>query len=151
MKPSNPLSPTSSVVRIRPLLLAGALALLLPLIAPKTARAQEPAPCEDAVATANNHFLFGRFDEAIKLLEDCLGQQAFSVEEKPEVYKLLVQVFDANGLEEEVKEMLAELLALVPNYEPDPDDPQAFKLMVESYKHVNPRSRRHSMRRGRCS
>ena len=135
MKRSNPLSHTSSVARVRPLLLAGALALLLPLMAPKTARAQEPVPCEEAVATANNHILFGRFDEAIGLLEDCLlGQDAFSDDEKPAVYKLLLQIFDAKGLEEKVKEMLVELLALVPNYEPDPDDPQAFKLMVESYK-----------------
>ena len=134
MKPSNALSHPSSVARVRPFLLAGALALLLPLIAPKTAQAQEPVACEDAVATANNHFLFGRFDEAIELLEDCLSQEAFSDEEKPAFYKLLVQIFDAKGLEEKVKEMLAELLALVPNYEPDPDDPQAFKVMVEAYK-----------------
>jgi len=116
------------------LLLAGALALLLPLIAPKTAQAQEPVVCQDAVATANNNFLFGRFDEAIALLEECLSQGAFSDEEKPDVYKMLVQIFDAKGLEEKVLEMLAELLALVPNYEPDPDDPPAFKLMVEAYK-----------------
>ncbi len=134
MKRSDPLSRTSLVARVRPLLLAGALALLLPLIAPKTAQAQEPVACEDAVVTANNDFLFGRFDEAIGLLEDCLGQDAFSDDEKPAVYKLLVQVFDAQGLAEKVKEMLTELLVLVPNYEPDPDDPQAFKGMVEAYK-----------------
>ncbi len=134
MKRSNPLSHTSSVARVRPFLLAGAIVLLLPLIAPKTAQAQEPVACEDAVTTANNHFLIGRFDEAIELLEDCLRQDAFSDEEKPAVYKLLVQVFDANGLEEKVKEMLADLLELVPNYEPDPDDAEAFKGMVEAYK-----------------
>ncbi len=134
MKRSDPLSRTSLVARVRPLLLAGALALLLPLIAPKTAQAQEPVACEDAVATANNNFLFGRFDEAIELLEECLSQGTFSDEEKPDVYKLLVLVFDAKGLEEKVREMLAELLALVPNYEPDPDDPEAFKQMVEEYK-----------------
>ncbi len=114
--------------------MAWVLVLVALLVVPEAARAQEPAPCEDAVATANNHFLFGRFDEAIELLEDCLSQEAFSDEEKPAFYKLLVQVFDAKGLEEKVKEMLAALLVLVPNYEPDPDDPQAFKVMVEAYK-----------------
>ena len=55
---------------------------------------------------------------AIALLEDCLGQGAFSDEEKPDVYKLLVQVFDAQGLAEKVKEMLIKFLDETPGLLP---------------------------------
>ena len=124
----------STAVLARMLFFTGVLALLLSAVASETAQAQNPAPCQKALAEANDHFLFGRFDEAGTLLEDCLKLNGFSNEEKPEVYKLLVQIYDARGLEEQVKKALGDLLTLVPNYEPDPEDPPSFKQMVEAHK-----------------
>lgn len=104
------------------------------LLSPQVLLAQEEVSCENAIAEANNHFLFGRFEVASTLLEECLKQDAFSRDEKPPVYKLLVQIYDADQLEEKVMTALAELLTVAPNYQPDPDDPPEFKNLVDSYK-----------------
>lgn len=116
----------------RPLLFAWALVLVGLLVVAEAAQAQDPTPCDNAVAEANTHFLFGRFDEASGLLETCLIREAFSEEDKPPVYELLAQVYEANGQEAEARTALAALLALDPGYAPDPDFPASFKDLVEA-------------------
>ena len=106
--------------------LLGPAAALLCIAVLWTAQAQEPATCENAVTEANTHFLFGRFDEASGLLEACLVREVFSEEEKPPVYELLAQVYEADGQEQEARAAVAALLALDPGYEPAPDVAASF-------------------------
>lgn len=114
------------------MLLAWALALVGLAVGPAAAQDQEPLPCKEAVAEANTHFQFGRFGEASGLLEACLIRDAFSDEAKPPVYELLAQVYEAGGQEAEARMALAALLALNPDYAPDPDFPASFKALVEA-------------------
>lgn len=115
--------------------------LLFWMFMPEVAYAQ--VQCENGIQRAEGLFLNElAFDEAIELLEACLSQDAFSQQEKPQVYKLLVQIYEANGLEDQVRTALAELLALLPNYQPDPDDTPEFKQLVASYKNELAEQRR---------
>ncbi len=112
--------------------MAWVVVLVALLVVPEAAQAQES--CDQALAEANTHFSFGRFDEAITLLDACLEQDAFSEEQQRQAYEILAQVYEANGQEQEARTALAELLTLSPGYEPDPAYPSSFRDLVEAVK-----------------
>lgn len=90
------------------------------LVGPAAAVAQDEPPCDTALAEAESEFFAARFDEAIQILDRCLARNAFEADEREEAYSLLGRVYFAKGLEDKAAEMVQELLALVPNYRPNP-------------------------------
>ena len=76
-----------------------------------------------------------RFDEAIGVLNPCLQQDRFDEAEREQAYLLLGRAYFAKDLEEQAREVIAELLRLVPDYEPDPvQDAPPFRRLVERVK-----------------
>ena len=127
-------SSCSAVILGRPFFVVWALVLAVPPVVPEMAHAQEPPTCENAVAEADTHFQFGRFREASTLLEACLIREAFSEDDRPSVYELLAQIYEANGQMALARTALTELLSLIPGYEPDPAFPTSFKDLVHGLK-----------------
>ena len=111
------------------------LMLMLAVAGPQVAPAQEPVQCEEALTRALDLFeMEADFEAARDLLEECERQDAFSLEEKPEVYLLKARIYEAMGLVEQMKTALAQLLALVPGWTPGPDVPPQVRQMVEEYR-----------------
>jgi len=106
--------------------------LLLLLLAPAMARAQDQPDCTRALATAEDYYFTLRFGEAIQLLEQCLTQGAFSEAQQQSAYILLSKTYLRNDQVEEAKTRLRVLLALDPTYTPDPvQDTPSFIALVE--------------------
>lgn len=110
----------------------GALLLVL-LMLPASVRAQAPS-CDDALATAEDHYFEGRLDAARTLLDDCLEQESFADAQKIEAYTLLLRIHHDRDDAPEVEATLTALLTLVPDYEPDAGVPPSLRRRVEAFR-----------------
>jgi len=87
--------------------------------------------CEIALADAERQYNDGRLDDVIKTLESCLPA-GLKNEDKSKAYRLLGLTYMAKDYLEQAKQSIQKLLALVPKWQPDPDqDPPPFTRMVE--------------------
>ena len=108
-----------------PFLIAGALCLSLPA----TAQAQA---CDQALETADGFYVRAAFDEAINLLITCLENGQLSGEERARAYRLVGLSYIGKGQMEEARHAASELMAIQPDYEPDPvNDPPDWQRLVD--------------------
>ena len=113
----------------------GILVLLL-LITPMgrnygTIYAQSYNECEKQLSTAQKKMETGKFDEAIKLITECLNKDGISNETKKQAYRLLGLTYIAKDYLGDAREAIGKLLDVVPNYQPNPDqDPPSFVNIV---------------------
>lgn len=88
--------------------------------------------CEQRLEEADAEYKAGHWNEAIELINQCLGETEISEAEKGQAYRLLGLVYIAIELEKEANDAVKNLLIMVPNYKIDPDrDPPQFKKMVD--------------------
>jgi len=108
----------------------------LVLLLPFWAAAQTQEDCQAKLPQAEVAFTDARFDDAIKLLTDCLDKGGFTDSaDKQRAYRLLGLAYLAKDYIEQAKSAINKLLDLMPVYEPDPDqDPPAFIQIFETVK-----------------
>jgi outer membrane biosynthesis protein TonB len=107
----------------------------------KPVNAQEQSICTKNLAEAEKKYNTGRFDEAIVLITECLGQRDISEEEKMKAYRLLGLSYIAKDFLDDARNAVRKLLYMVPSYEPDPvQDPPPFTRLIEEVKHEKPPS-----------
>lgn len=88
--------------------------------------------CEQRLNQAEQRYNTGLFDEAEKLIEDCLQTGNMDREQKLRAYRLLGLTYIAKDFEKEARDAVTKLLEMVPNYKPDPvQDPPPFRTLVE--------------------
>jgi hypothetical protein len=119
----------------RVLLLHVAVALIAGPVAPAFAQ-----DCGDVLDQAKEHYTFGRFDEAIRLLSACVDEPGGDPAVLQEAYRVIGMAYVAMSKELEAKQAIRELLDLVPGYEPDPenDRPGYVDLVREVKLESNP-------------
>lgn len=109
------------------------IGLLGTLVAVPGAEAQPRQRCAAERATAEAHYLEGRFDEAALLLRACIEQNPLFVEEAVEVYRLLGLVYLYDDAPGEATDAVRTLLGLAPGYTPDAvQDPPSYVALVEA-------------------
>ncbi len=113
--------------------LLGGLALVFLLLPGTEAAAQEA--CEESLAQADDHYTFGRFDQAIAQLDRCLNDPTSTTEQRQRAYRLLALSHLGQDEPDAARDAVRELLTLQPNYRPDPEqDPPPFIEMLEQVK-----------------
>ncbi|NNE35437.1 MAG: tetratricopeptide repeat protein [Rhodothermales bacterium] len=115
--------------RIVPLLIVVAVSLI-----PGRLAAQDRVDCTDGLARGENLYNAGQVDEALTFLQTCLRQGAFPEEaQQRDVYLLIGRAYHATSLVEDAKQALRSLLAIIPNYQPDPGrlSPSFIRLFEE--------------------
>ena len=102
------------------------------LLNTEESKAQSSTNCDQEMTEANELYARGRFDEAINTIEQCLGKQGLPEEQRRAAYRIIGLSYIGKGLAGDAKESVRRLLALAPNYEPDPVlDPPDFVTLVE--------------------
>jgi hypothetical protein len=101
----------------------------------KVVSAQTDGVCEQQLTQAEEEYNTGRFDQAIGLITECLGNPGISEHEKMRAYRLLGLAYIAKDYLEDAKTAVKKLLDMVPNYQSDPvQDPPPFTKLVEEVK-----------------
>jgi|GEM_PF-1254415 len=104
------------------------------LISPQQSIAQV-SNCDQEMKEATDLYALGRFDETITLIDQCLDKQGVADEQRRAAYRLKGLSYIGKGLEGDAKASVRRLLALVPDYQPDPVlDPPDFVSMVDEVK-----------------
>ena len=110
--------------------------LLLCFFAVPAAHAQDQTVnCPTALEDAEGAYNLGEFDEVIRLLDTCIQRGTFNQAQLRQAYRLMGLSYIGKQLEVDAKSAIAELLTLVPDYEPHPvNDPPTFARMVSEVK-----------------
>jgi hypothetical protein len=91
--------------------------------------------CAKDLDEAEQKYYGGKFDDAITQASRCLDEGGLGEPERLRAYKLIGLAYIAKDYLEQAKSAVANLLALVPSYEPDPNqDPPQFTNMVNELK-----------------
>lgn len=107
------------------------LPTLLLLVVVPAATAQPRDKCLRERADAENFYLEGAFDEAIRLLQACLVREELFVDEAVQVYRLMGLAALNKGEVEQAQQTIRDLLQIVPAYEGDPiQDPPSYTTLV---------------------
>ena len=93
--------------------------------------AQEGDPCKERLSRADSNYTYGHWEEAIKLIKECLAEKNIPESEKGDAFRLLGLVYIAQELEKDANEAIKNLVIMVPNYKIDPknDPPQLQRLI----------------------
>ena len=114
----------------RPFFRGVLLATVLLVVSPD-AFAQPREKCAQERADAENFYLEGQFDEAIRLLQACVVREELFVEEAVQVYRLMGLAYMNKSDMEQAQRAIYDLLQIVPNYEADPiQDPPSYMTLV---------------------
>ncbi len=114
----------------RPLFRGVFLATVL-LVVSLDAFAQPRDKCAEERADAENFYLEGQFDEAIRLLHACVVREELFVDEAVQVYRLMGLAYMNKSDMEQAQRTIYDLLQIVPNYEADPiQDPPSYMTLV---------------------
>ena len=114
----------------RPLFCWVLLAIVLIVMAPN-AFAQPRDKCAQERADAENFYLEGAFDEAIRLLQACLVREELFVDEAVQVYRLMGLAALNKGDMDQAQQVVRDVLQIVPAYEADPiQDPPSYVTLV---------------------
>ncbi len=106
------------------------LATVLLVVSPD-AFAQPRDKCAQERADAENFYLEGQFDEAIRLLQACIVREELFVDEAVQVYRLMGLAAMNKGDLEQAQQAIRELLQIVPSYEADPiQDTPSYTTLV---------------------
>ena len=93
--------------------------------------AQPRDKCERERVMAENRYLEGFFDEAIALLQPCLGRPDLAVDEAVQIYRLISLAHMNKGDLDQAQQTVRDLLGTVPTYQADPvQDPPSYVTMV---------------------
>jgi tetratricopeptide (TPR) repeat protein len=91
--------------------------------------------CDVELREAEAKYRSGFFDEAIDLLDRCLNKGGINKEQRMQAYRLKGLAYLAKDYLNQAKESIKNLMELVPDYEPNPEqDPPAFRQMVTEVK-----------------
>ena len=91
--------------------------------------------CTEQLNQAEQFYNTGRFDDAEKIIENCLANGDMDREQKLRAYRLLGLTYIAKDLEAEARDTVSKLLEMVPNYQTDPvQDPPPFRTLVDEVK-----------------
>ncbi len=115
-------------------LLRGGLLLLMlvvPVLLGSGSQAMAQA-CTSELPNANEAYTFGRFDEAIKLLKECLKKQGVVRIEQQQSHRLLALSYIGKDEPSQARIRVRNLVSQAPDYQPDPEqDPPPFVQMVQ--------------------
>ena len=118
-------------------LLRGSLLLLFlmaPVLVDPGSEAMAQA-CTRELADADQAYTFGRFDEAINVLDRCLDKSNATSSEQQQAYRLLALSYIGKDDSRGARRNVEALLRINPNYQPDADqDPPQFVEMVREAK-----------------
>lgn len=113
-----------------------ACAVLLLFAAPADAQ-----QCGTALANAERQYNNGDFDTVIQRLSNCLDQNAFTIDQRREAYRLIGLSYIGKDREAEARQAVRSLLEVAPNYQPNPEvDPPPFSRMVNEERRSASRS-----------
>ena len=88
--------------------------------------------CAEDLATAENLYNTGRFDQAIALIDQCLDTLDVPVSERIKAYQIKGLCYVSKGQEQEAREAIQRLLLINPTYQTNPtNDPPLFRSLVE--------------------
>ena len=105
--------------------------LLATVLLNASAAAQPRDKCVEERADAENFYLEGQFDEAIRLLQACVVREELFVDEAVQVYRLMGLAYMNKSDMEQAQRVIHDLLQIVPNYEADPiQDPPSYMTLV---------------------
>lgn len=126
--------PTASHRRTwRGLVLGGIVLWIAGVSAP--ALAQEPAPCEDLLRTADEQYVQREYAEAETLVRACLAQGDVEDAQALQAYRLLTLIFLRQDDLPEARQAVVRMLGVSYEYDPDPvQDPPAYVALVASVK-----------------
>ena len=106
-----------------------AVGALLCLALPLAVQAQD---CDQALERADSLYVRAEFDEAIALLTGCMEGGSPSEDDRARAYRLIGLSYIGKGQMAEARAAAEELMAVKPDYEPDPaDDPPTWQRLVE--------------------
>lgn len=112
-------------------LLALTAGLPRPAAAQQTGDQQLQVACEQILAKADSNYTNGRFEAAVRLALRCLQTADPSDQQMIRAYRLLGLAYLRQDRLEDAKQVIAGLLTVAPQYEPDPvKDPPAYFSLV---------------------
>lgn len=102
--------------------------------------AQIDGQCSEQLSKAETEYSGGHWEEAIKLIEQCLKKPHLSETERGKAYRLLGLVYISIQLIKEANDAVKNLLIMVPNYKVDPakDPPLLQKIIDNTAQTLNP-------------
>jgi hypothetical protein len=108
------------------------VALLLLLSPFASAHAQAVSQCEEALTSAEEHYVNAQFAETVTALEPCLTETGLATDQLLTAYRLLALAYIRMDESEDARAAVRELFQLDPEYQSDPvNDPPDFTVMVE--------------------
>jgi len=113
--------------------LLGAVILILCAVFITPAQAQNDFEAE--IKMAREKYAAGDFDTAITLLRQCLRQNDLAAAHRMQACHGLAQAYMAKNALDEAKQHLLNMMALAPDYQPDPEqEPPSFIALVNEVK-----------------
>lgn len=107
------------------------LVLIVPVLLGSGSQAMAQA-CTSELPNANDAYTFGRFDEAIQLLNECLKKQGVLSIEQQQSHRLLALSYIGKDEPSQARASVRKLVSQAPDYQPDPEqDPPSFAQMVQ--------------------
>lgn len=104
--------------------------VLLMLLSPAVV-AQQYYQCDSLLKAAEEYYRTAYWNEAIELIQQCLGNKDISEADKTKSYRLLGLIYIATELETAAKDAIRNLLLMVPDYKINPDqDPPNFQKII---------------------
>ncbi len=124
-------APFRSPARRSAVLVALALLAALGAGAPPGAAAQASDPCGEGLEAAEERYVRGAFDEAVRLASRCLEADALGRAEEVRAYRLLILARLRQRDQASAQAATMRLLRAVPGYAPDPvQDPPSYVAFV---------------------
>ena len=107
--------------------------LFAPAFVAPAAQVHAQSACESELAEADEHYTFGRFDEAVDLLRRCVRKRDASSLDRQRAYRLIALSYIGKDDTRRARDNVRELLQVNPAYRSDPDqDPPPFIEMIRS-------------------
>ncbi len=108
------------------------LILVVPALFDPGLQAMAQTACTQDLSTAGEAYIFGRFDEAITLLNQCLKKQGVVQIEQQRSHHLLALSYIGKDEPSLARASVRDLVSQAPDYQPDPEqDPPQFVVMIE--------------------
>ena len=108
------------------------LILVVPALFDPGLQAMAQTACTQELSTAGEAYIFGRFDEAITLLNQCLKKQGVVQIEQQRSHRLLALSYIGKDEPSRARASVRDLVSQAPDYQPDPEqDPPQFVVMIE--------------------
>ncbi len=108
------------------------LIVVVPTLFDPGSQAMAQTACTQELSNATQAYTFGRFDEAITLLNRCLKKRGVVQIEQQRSHRLLALSYIGKDEPSQARASVRNLVSQAPDYQPDPEqDPPPFVEMVE--------------------